>query len=91
MLLSLVPLNATESFDNGGGIFSEKFLESSEIEIQEESKQNDEESLLENLESVISVLNDDGTDYQTALEQQNYGMIENTNGDNEINLTCCAR
>lgn len=86
MLLALVPLNATESFDNGGGIFSEKFLESSEIEIQEESKQNDEESLLENLESVISVLNDDGTDYQTALEQQNYGMIENTNEDNEINL-----
>lgn len=55
MLLTLVPLNATEPFENSGTISSEKLQQSSELEMYEDSIQNEEgdEQENQNLESNI--------------------------------------
>lgn len=79
MLLTLVPFNATEPFEDSGTISSEEMEENSDIAISENSIRNNEEMLDENSELDLEDENLEETDLSSEEE------IAMEDYENEIN------
>lgn len=77
MLFTLVPLNAAEPFENSGTISSEELQESSELEMQEDSIQDEEGDAQENLNLESNIVENDVIDDSIVDNNENI-ILEST-------------